>query len=59
MSKEEKGAILNQVHNLSPLQKARALGFMQGLAAANADGNEQENAGKDAEEKKEEGAVDG
>ena len=39
MSEKEKGAILNQVHNLPPLQKARALGFMQGLAAANADGD--------------------
>lgn len=53
MSEKEKGAILNQVHNLSPLQKARALGFMQGLAAANADGNTQESDGNDAEEKKE------
>ncbi len=37
MSEKEKGAILTQVHKLPPLQKARALGFMQGLAAANAD----------------------
>ena len=37
MSEKEKGSILSQVHQLPPLQKARALGFMQGLAAANAD----------------------
>lgn len=53
MSEKEKGAILNQVHNLSPLQKARALGFMQGLAAANADNNQQKDREESADEKKE------
>lgn len=48
MSEKEKGAILNQVSKLSPLQKAKALGFMQGLAAA----SEEADSSKKAEQEK-------
>ena len=53
MSEKEKGAILNQVSKLSPLDKAKALGFMQGLAAASADENRTASTPEPEEEKKE------
>lgn len=34
MSDKEKGEILRKVSELPPMQKERALGFLQGLAAA-------------------------
>lgn len=37
MSELDKGVILEEVSNLPPLLKARALGFMQGIAAASAE----------------------
>lgn len=39
MSDTEKGEILRKVSELPPLQKERALGFLQGLTAATADTN--------------------
>lgn len=39
MSDTEKGEILRKVSELPPLQKERALGFLQGLTAATADAN--------------------
>lgn len=40
MSEQEKGTILNQIHNLPPMLRERALGFMQGLTASSTSGAE-------------------
>lgn len=49
MSDTEKGEILKKVAELPPLQKERALGFLQGLTAASADSKpaEEDKTGKE------------
>lgn len=47
MSEKEKGAIMSLVSKLNPIQKASALGFAQGLLAANDEINPAKEADKE------------
>ncbi len=52
MSEKEKGAIMQQMQSLPPLLKAKAEGFVQGLAAGMAASGSQPDQPKREEEKK-------
>ncbi len=57
MSEKEKGAIMQQMQALPPLLKAKAEGFVQGLAAGMAASASQPDQGKNEKEAEQNGKM--